>query len=141
MACPKVVGVKNLTFSFTDCDAGTDGGTGNIRARTHSMAKDELPMYVVTNFTLEGLSAGRVKRTYQNAKLEAKVVRDERIPLSYYQGRASISFQCEHVNGIVYTGNDGFVTGVESSDSNEISLTIEYERIEELLPSGALAAA
>lgn len=139
MACPNQVGVKNLTLAFRDCENGLPGGVGDIRPRTHVMSPDELPKYITTNFTLEGLSAGRVKRTYKNASVELMVVRDLRIPLQYYQGRAAITIQVEHVNGIVITGLDGFVTGVEASDGNDVSMTIEFERLEELLASGALA--
>lgn len=139
MACANQVGVKNLAITFRDCDGGLIGGVGDIRSRVHELAQDELPKYMMVNYTLEGLSGGRVKRTYKNARIEIMVVRDLSIPLAYYQGRASIDIQVEHVNGIVVTGIDGSVVEVETSDGNDVTMNIEFKRVEELLPSGALA--
>lgn len=137
-SCQNLVGVRNLVLGFVDCSSNVVGSAGTIKSRTHAMAKDELPMYMMVNYTNEGTSNGRVKRTYENCKVEIKVSRDISIPLQYYQGRASIDYQCEHLSGAVVTGLSGFVTGVETSDGDEVSMTIEFIRLEELLPSGAI---
>jgi hypothetical protein len=134
--CPEIVGVRNISLSFTDCDGGD--GAVSIRARTHTMSKDELPMYNMATYTLEGLSRGRAKRTYTNATIELPIVRDLAIPLIYYQGRAAISVQIEHINGVVVAASNGIVTGVEASDGNDVRMNLEFAKIEELLPSGAL---
>jgi hypothetical protein len=136
MSCPNQVGVKNLTLGFTDCD-GDSGGIGNVAPLAHVMSLDELPMYQVVPYKLEGLSGGRVKRTYENSKIELSVVRNLAVPLAYYQGRASIDYQCEHINGSVMTGVGGFVTGQDTSDGNDVKLTIEFATIVEVLPPGA----
>lgn len=137
--CQNQVGVLNLTLAFTNCDASVNSGGANIAARTHIMAKDQLPMYLVPNYTLVGTVGGRVKRQYQNAKIKVDVSRDLTIPLGYYQGMAAIDYQCEHLSGAVITATGGFVVGAAESDGDSITMTLEYAVIEELLPAGSLA--
>lgn len=137
--CQNQVGVLNLTLGFTNCTNTTDSGGANIAARTHYMAKDQLPSYLVPNFTLQGTTNGRAKRMYQNSKIKIDVTRDLAIPLSYYQGQAAIDYQCEHLSGAVVTGKSGYVVGAAESDGDTVTMNIEFASIEELLPAGSLA--
>ncbi len=137
MGCLNQVGVKNLLLGFADCDNGSSGGIGNVAGVTHSMAQDELPMYDSVPYTLEALSGGRVKRTYKNCSIKVNVVRNKAIPLQYYQGRASVDYQCEHIDGSVFTGAAGSVVEADDSDSNEVSMTISFASIVEVLAPGA----
>lgn len=138
--CQNQVGVLNLTLGFVNCGGnGVATGTGDIAPRTHQMAKDQLPMYIVVPFTLTGTTNGRVKRSYDNAKIKVDVSRDLSIPLAYYQGAAAIDYQCEHLSGAVVTGSSGFVTGVTESDGDTVTMNLEFATLDELLPEGALA--
>lgn len=139
--CQNQVGVLNLTLGFTNCGGTGVANGGNIAPRTHQMAKDQLPMYITVPFTLTGTTNGRVKRSYDNAKIKVDVSRDLSIPLSYYQGAAAIDYQCEHISGVVVTGSSGFCTGVTESDGDTVTMNLEFATIEELLPAGALAQA
>lgn len=137
--CQNQVGVLNLTLAFTNCGGLGSTGAGNIAPRTHQMAKDQLPMYIVVPFTLTGTTNGRVKRSYDNAKIKVDVSRDLSIPLAYYQGAAAIDYQCEHISGVVVTGSAGYCTGVTESDGDTVTMNLEFSVLEELLPAGALA--
>ena len=137
MSCPNQVGVKNLTLNFIDCDNGASGGIGNVGPISHTMSQDTLPSYDSVPYTLESLSGGRVKRTYKNCSVKVDVVRNLAIPLAYYQGRASVDYQCEHINGSTFTGVGGFVTEPEDSDGNEVSMTLVYKELVEVLAPGA----
>lgn len=137
--CQNQVGVLNLTLGFTNCDANASSGGANIAPRTHLMAKDQLPMYLVPNYTLVGTTNGRAKRQYANAKIKVDVSRDLSIPLGYYQGQAAIDYQCEHLSGAVITGASGYVIGATESDGDTVTLNIEFAVLEELLPAGSLA--
>lgn len=103
------------------------------------MAKDQLPSYLVTEYTLVGTVGGRVKRQYQNAKIKVDVQRDLSIPLAYYQGAAAIDYQCEHLSGAVITAASGYVVGAAESDGDTVTLNMEFAFINELLPAGSLA--
>lgn len=138
-ACQNQVGVLNLTLAFTNCDANAGSGGANIAPRTHYMAKDQLPMYLVPAYTLVGTTQGRAKRQYANAKIKVDISRDLAIPLGYYQGMAAIDYQCEHLSGAVVTGTGGFVINAAESDGDQVTMNIEYALLEELLPAGSLA--
>lgn len=137
--CQNQVGVLNLTLAFTNCDGQSGAGGANIAARTHLMAKDQLPSYLVPNYTLVGTTNGRAKRQYANSKIKVDVSRDLSIPLGYYQGQAAIDYQCEHLSGAVVTGTSGYVVGAAESDGDTVTMNIEFAVLEELLPAGALA--
>ena len=137
MACPNQIGVKNLTIAFTDCDAPSPGGIGDVKATAHIMDKDALPEYQATPYKLEGLSGGRVKRSYQNASIKLKLIRNLAVPLAYYQGRAGLDVQIEHINGSVMTGTGGFVTDPQASDGNSVEFTADFQSLTEILPPGA----
>lgn len=137
--CQNQVGVLNLTLAFTNCDASSDSGGANIAARTHVMAKDQLPMYLAVAYTLVGTTNGRAKRQYANAKVKVDVSRDLSIPLAYYQGAAAIDYQCEHLSGAVVTGSSGYVIGATESDGDTVTMNIEFATLNELLPANSLA--
>jgi hypothetical protein len=137
--CQNQVGVRNLTLAFTNCDANSGSGGADIAPRTHLMAKDQLPMYLVPNYTLVGTTNGRAKRQYANSKIKVDVSRDLSIPLAYYQGMAAIDYQCEHLSGAVVTGTSGYVISAAESDGDTVTMNIEFRNLEELLPAGSLA--
>lgn len=137
--CQNQVGVRNLTLGFTNCDQSQGTGAGSIAPRTHVMAKDQLPSYMVLGYKLVGTTNGRAKRQYQNATLKVDVSRDLTIPLAYYQGGAAIDYQCEHLSGAVITGTSGYVVGAADSDGDTVTMNIEFAILEELLPAGSLA--
>lgn len=137
MACLTQVGVRNLTIAFTDCDAPSPGGIGDIKATAHIMNQDALPMIEATPYNLEGLSGGRVKRTFKNATIQLDIMRNPAIPLAYYQGRAGLDIQIEYINGSVITGTNGGVTGPEASDTASVSFTTEFTQLTEITPPGA----
>lgn len=135
MACENIVGVKNIAFTFFDCE--TNQSIGPI---VHKLAGDDLPTVRACTWKSERLANGFVKRQASEASIEMKVIRDLRVPLSWYQGCVAINAQVEYVNGLVYTGRGGGVTGDDKSDTHEVNLNIVFRTLDELLPSGALAA-
>jgi len=136
MACDNIVGVKNILLTFQDCETGASYGP-----YAHELATDELPTWKLCQFTNEALAGGFVRRTYANSLATMNVIRDLRIPLSYYQGCAAIDLQVEYENGLVYTAKGGSHTGDDQSDTHGVTLTLNYKQIDELLPDGALVAA
>jgi len=44
----------------------------------------------------------------------------------------------EYYNGLVYSAQKGTGTGDEKSDTHEVTLTISFKEIDELLPAGTL---
>lgn len=135
MACDNQVGVKNILLTFRDCD--TDQVFGPI---SHELASEDLPTVRACTYTNEPMQGGYVKRNLGQAQIEMNIVRDLRIPLSYYQGCAQIDAQIEYFNGLVYSAAGGTATGDESSDGHEVTVTISYKVIDELLPAGTLDA-
>lgn len=136
MSCDNIVGVKNILLTFHDCN--TDQTFGPY---SHELATEELPTWKLCPFTNEAVAGGYVRRSTANAGVTINVIRDRRIPLSFYQGCAAIDIQVEYENGLVYTGKGGSVTGDEQSDSHGVPMTLSYRVLDELLPEGALAAA
>lgn len=136
MSCENIVGVKNILMTFRDCD--TDAVLGPY---SHELATDELPTWKLCPFTNEVMTGGYTRRTYANSMTTLNVIRDLRIPLSWYQGCASVDIQVEYENGLVYTAKGGTHTGDDQSDTHGVTLTLSYRQIDELLPEGALIAA
>jgi hypothetical protein len=136
MACDNQVGVKNILLTFTDCD--TDQKYGPI---SHELASDTLPTLRLCPYNNEALPGGYVKKIKGNSQIEVNVVRDLRIPLALYQGCAAVDIQLEYYNGLVYSAVGGGATGDESSDTHEVTLTVSFKEIDELLPAGTLQAA
>lgn len=136
MACENLVGVKNILLTFTDCDS--DEVVGPIK---HELAGEDLPTWRNCAWTSENLPGGYVRRTTASALLTINVIRDTRIPLSWYQGCASVDVQVEMLNGIVQTGLSGAVTGDDQSDLHEVAMNVTFKTVDELLPAGALASA
>lgn len=136
MTCENIVGVKNILMSFKDCDR--DVTIGPIE---HQLAGTDMPTWRNCAWTSERLPGGYVRRQAADASVQLTVIRDLRIPLSYYQGCASIDIQVEYHNGLVQTGIQGGVIGEEKSDTHEVTMEITFKQIDELLPPGSLAAA
>lgn len=135
MACDNLVGVKNILLTFVDC--ATNEEFGPI---SHQLATEDLPTVRACGFTNEALPGGYVRRSLSNAQIELNVIRDLRIPLAYYQGCAAVNVQVEYYNGLVYTGVNGSTTGDDSSDAHEVSMTLTFKELDELLPAGTLDA-
>lgn len=133
MACEDLVGVKNILLTFHDCDTGESYGP-----ISHQLAGEDLPTIRTCGISNEAMAGGFVKRTLSYAQAELNVTRDTRIPLAYYQGCAAVDFQIEYYNGLVYTGLNGSGTGDDMSDTHEVTLTLAYKEIDELLPAGIL---
>ena len=108
---------------------------------SHKLATDEIPMWKACEWNPEALPGGYTKRVASNASAEMSLIRDKRIPLSYYQGCASVDVQVEYLNGIVMTGLSGGVIGEERSDTHQVDLEFSFRTVDELLPPGALAQA
>ncbi len=136
MVCDNQVGVKNILITFRDCD--TDETLGPI---SHELSSEDLPTVRACIYSNEPMQGGYVKRKLGQATMELKIVRDLRIPLSYYQGCAMLSVQIEYFNGLVYSAAGGTATGDEASDTHEVTVTISFKVIDELLPAGTLQAA
>jgi hypothetical protein len=133
MTCENQVGVKNILISFRDCD--TDVVYGPI---SHELSSEELPTWRLCAFNNEALPHGYVKRQPTNPEVEIKVIRDLRVPLSMYQGCSDVNLQVEYYNGLVYSAAKGTGTGDEKSDTHEVTMTIVFKEIDELLPAGTL---
>jgi len=133
MTCENQVGVKNILISFRDCD--TDAVYGPI---SHELATDTLPTWRLCAYNNEALPHGYVKRAPTNPEVEINVIRDLRIPLSMYQGCSDVNLQVEYYNGLVYSAAKGTGTGDEKSDTHEVSMTIVFKEIDEMLPAGTL---
>jgi hypothetical protein len=133
MTCENQVGVKNILLSFRDCD--TDALYGPI---SHELSSDTLPTWRLCGYNNEALPHGYVKRVPTNPEVEIAIIRDLRIPLSMYQGCSDVALQVEYYNGLVYTAAKGTGTGDEKSDTHEVTMTISFKEIDELLPAGTL---
>lgn len=136
MSCDNIVGVKNILITFLDCDTNQSYGP-----YAHELATEDLPTWKLCAYTNTALSHGYIRRQSTNAEVQINVIRDLRIPLSYYQGCAAIDLQVEYDNGLVYTGKGGNVTGDDKSDTHQVNMTLAYKVLDELLPAGALVAA
>lgn len=136
MSCDNIIGVKNILMTFRDCDTDTVLGP-----YSHELAADDLPTWKLCPYNNESITGGYVRRTYANSMATLNVIRDLRIPLSWYQGCASVDIQVEYENGLVYTAKGGTHTGDDQSDTHAVTLTLNYKQIDELLPEGALIAA
>jgi hypothetical protein len=136
MSCDNFVGVKNIMATFTNCDTGDVFGP-----YAHELATEDLPTWKLCPYTNEALSNGYIRRQRSNSQVTINLIRDLRLPLSYYQGCAQIDIQVEYDNGLVYTGKGGSVTGDDMSDSHGVNMTLSYKTLDELLPAGALVAA
>lgn len=133
MPCDNQVGVKNIMLTFRDCE--TDEVYGPI---AHELATEEQPQYRTCAYANEILPGGYVRRTVSNAQIDVTVIRNLGIPLSLYQGCASVDIQIEHFNGLVYSAVDGTSTGEETSDAHEVAMSFAFREIDELLPNGTL---
>jgi hypothetical protein len=133
MTCENQVGVKNILLTFKDCD--TDAVYGPI---AHKLSSEDLPTWRLCPYNNDPLPQGYVKRQPTNPEVEIKVIRDLRIPLAMYQGCSDVQLQVEYYNGLVYSANKGTGTGDEKSDTHEVTLTLSFKVIDELLPVGTL---
>jgi hypothetical protein len=133
MTCENQVGVKNILMTFLDCDTGAIYGP-----ISHKLSSEDLPTWRLCAFNNEALPEGYVKRKPTNPEVEIKVIRDLRIPLGMYQGCSDVTLQVEYYNGLVYSAAKGTGTGDEKSDTHEVTLTISFREIDELLPVGTL---
>lgn len=137
MTCANVVGVKNIMLTFTDCFTGQKLGP-----MAHKLATEELPKWRIYPISKQALPGGYVKHSESHPRAEMVLIRDLRVPLVYYQGKAQIAFQVEYENGLVYTGKASAPEGEDTSDSHEVPLNlVALGGIDELLPPGSLAAA
>jgi len=136
MSCDKLVAVKNILMTFTNCETGEVFGP-----ISHRQANDDLPKIRSWEFSLEDLAGGRVKKNHRHAQIEVAVIRNLRIPMKDYQGRSSIDIQIEYDNGLVFTGKGGNQTGEEAGDTFECMMDLSFDKITELLPAGALSTA
>lgn len=136
MACDNQVGVRNIFLTFTDCDTGSRFGPF-----VHELSGDEQPQYKLCAFSNEPMTGGYVRRTRDNQMIELSVIRNLQIPLAFYQGCSAVDITVEHYNGMVITGLDGTGTGDETSDGHEVSMTLVFRELDELLPSGTADAA
>lgn len=135
MSCDSQIGIKNILITFTDCDTGDV-----VRNVSHKPSTEDLPQIRACGWTNTALTYGYTRRSASNASLTMNVIRDTRIPLAWYQGCAQLDIQIEYLNGLIYTGVGGSVTGDQRSDTHDIQLEVSYEVIDELLPAGQLAA-
>lgn len=133
MTCENQVGVKNILLTFLDCDTGQVYGP-----ISHKLSSDELPTWRLCAFNNDPLPQGYVKRQPSNPEVEMKIIRDLRIPLAMYQGCSDVTLQVEYYNGLVYSAAKGTGTGDEKSDTHEVSMTVSFKFIDELLPAGTL---
>jgi len=133
MTCENQVGVKNILLTFLDCDTGDVYGP-----ISHKLSSEDLPTWRLCAYNNEPLPQGYVKRKPANPEVEIKVIRDLRIPLAMYQGCSDVTLQVEYFNGLVYSAAKGTGTGEEKSDTHEVTLTIVFKEIDELLPVGTL---
>lgn len=136
MGCENQIGVKNVMLTFRNCD--TNEVFGPI---SHNLASDDLPTWRLCSYTNEAMPGGFTKRTFASPEVEINVIRDLRIPLAMYQGCSDVSLQVEYWNGLVYSAIGGSGTGDDKSDGHEVSMTIVFKEIDELLPAGELLAA
>lgn len=133
MTCDNQIGVKNIMLTFRDCD--TNAAYGPI---SHELATEDLPEWRLCGYNNEPMPGGFVKRQVSNPEVELTVIRDLRIPLAMYQGCSDVTLQVEYFNGLVYSAVNGTGTGDERSDTHEVTLTLSFREIDELLPAGTL---
>jgi hypothetical protein len=133
LTCENQVGVKNIILKFFDCD--TEEVYGPI---SHKLSSDELPTWRLCPFNNDPLPQGYVKRQATNPEVEIKIIRDLRIPLAMYQGCSDVDLQVEYYNGLVYSAAKGTGTGDEKSDTHEVTMTLSFKEIDEMLPNGTL---
>jgi hypothetical protein len=133
--CANIVGVKNIIVTFTNC-----ADKSVLGPFVHKLAKDELPKWRAFDHVYEKLPGGFIKMKQSSYEVDISLIRDLRVPLSYYQGRAALDIQVEYENGLVYTGPAGGVTSEDLSDTHEVMIKAVFETLDELLPPGALAS-
>ena len=107
---------------------------------SHKLSSDDLPTWRLCPYNNDILKFGFVKRQPSNPEVEIKVIRDLRIPLAMYQGCSDVTLQVEYYNGLVYSAAKGTGTGDEKSDTHEVTMTISFKEIDEMLPNGLLEA-
>lgn len=136
--CNKQVGIKNILITFTNCTTGQV-----IGPVAHELAEEKIPDVRTSRSTSEALPGGYTRLSHGHSNIKMNVIRDLRIPLNMYQdpGVASVAIQLEYINGLVYTGVGGSVTGKDESDTHGVPLDITFDILDELLPDGALATA
>lgn len=130
MSCQNQIGIRNILFTFTDCDTGTV-----IGPVSHKLADSEsLPTVKSCPWHNTPLTNGRIKRAASNASIKLKVIPLDDIPLSYYQGSASIDTQIEYFNGRVYVGKDGAISESDGSNLEGVDMNIVFKSLHEDLP-------
>jgi hypothetical protein len=132
--CNKIVGLKNLMFTFYDPETNTSTGPW-----AHELSKEELPQIRSYGYKLEPMTGGYQKKVRTNAHFDCNVIMLDFIPMSFYQGRACITVQAEYESGRIYTGSNGTVTGEEMSDSHDAPMKMLFDTLYERLPPGAVA--
>lgn len=131
MACDSHVGVKNILISFTDCDTGQ-----RVTSLSHKLAvADEFPTFKTCTRMNETLTEGYIRVKAGNATMTINVIRNVQIPLSWYQGCASLDIQVEFLNGLVYSARDGTVVDADNSDSHGVTMSLVFKEIDERRPS------
>lgn len=131
--CGDLVGVKNIAMTFYDCNTNT-----KIGPVAHKLSSNDLPTVRTCGVKNEALPGGFTKRQEDSPMMKLKIIRDLRLPISFYQGCAGITISIEYLNGLVYTGVNGGVTNSSDSDTHEADIEATFTVIDELLPAGAL---
>lgn len=131
--CASIIGVKNISITFRDCD--TNQVYGPI---IHELAGEQMPMWKTCRDVYTPLPGGYVSKRLDNVTLNMEVIRDYRIPLSLYQGCAALDVSVEYENGMVITALNGQGTGENQSDTHTVTIDAIFREADELLPAGTL---
>jgi len=129
MDCGNQVGVRNVVMKFFDCDNNRTYGPV-----VHEISGEEQPSYKTCPYENEAMTGGYTRRSRGNQMMTLSVIRNLGIPLAVYQGCGAIDITVEHFNGLIMTGLNGSVTEANESDAHEVSMTVIFDEIDELLP-------
>lgn len=131
--CSNIVGVKNIIITFTNC-----ADKSVIGPYVHKLSNEDLPKWRMFDQVYDKMPGGFLKMKQSSYEVDMTIVRDLRVPLAYYQGRAALDIQVEYENGLVYTGPAGGVVADDLSDTHNVAIKAVFETADELLPPGAL---
>lgn len=129
MSCANKEGVKNILLTFVDCETGE-----KISNISHKQPLDaDNPTMIGCAFNNTDIGRGRVSVAERSEQMTLTVQGDNAVPISYYQGCASVTVQVEWFSGEVWTGEDGNVIEPDASNRASITMTLVFEKINVML--------
>lgn len=131
MSCDKLIGVRNVKVSFTEC--GTGRSLNNV---IHKLGSEELPTWRFVDHVDEDAGDGYRRRKQTSFKGKITLKRNARIPSAWYQGKADITVTVEYEDDSVVVGRHGSPTGETMTDRINVELDCVWDSLTEILAAG-----